>query len=145
MTGATAELSIRAESGEARRAAAWLEQSCAASGVPAEHLARLDHCLDEALANVVAHGGAGARAAPVLLRLGVHSAHDFSEAAVTVTDAGNPFDPLAAPPAARPASLAEAEPGGLGVVMLRSYADRLSYRHHDGRNHLTFAVRWREA
>jgi anti-sigma regulatory factor (Ser/Thr protein kinase) len=40
--------------------------------------------------------------------------------------------------------LAEAQPGGLGLSMLRSYSDHLAYRREAGRNQLTLTVRWRE-
>jgi anti-sigma regulatory factor (Ser/Thr protein kinase) len=134
------ELSINAESADARRASAWLERNGIASGVPADQITRLDHCVDEVLANIVAHGGPGARRCAVHLELVVR----HGEARVTITDAGIAFNPVAAPPGARPASLAEAQPGGLGLSMLRSYSDHLAYRREAGRNQLTLTVRWRE-
>lgn len=136
-----AELEIRARPAEIRRACAWLERAALERGVPAEQVGRLAICLDEALANVVFHGGPGALDAPVRLRLEVKDA----AAAVTVADAGQAFDPLGIAPRARPASLEEAEPGGLGVVMIRSFSDELSYRYHGGRNCLSFGVRWAAA
>jgi anti-sigma regulatory factor (Ser/Thr protein kinase) len=54
-----------------------------------------------------------------------------------VEDAGRPFDPGAAELPARPASLADAMPGGLGLRLLRHHCRDLSYRRTDGRNRLT--------
>ena len=68
-------------------------------------------------------------------------------AELSVADAGVAFDPSTYPPeqTARPASLAEATPGGLGLLMIRSFSDDLSYRRSEGSNHLTITVSWTEA
>jgi len=138
-----AELSIRADAAEARRASIWLEKTGVECGVPAEQLGRLDHCLDEALANVIAYGGASARSSAIFLQFRVRRDPRGCEATVTVSDAGTAFDPLAVRLEPRPQTLAETEPGGLGLILMRNFADRLSYRHSEGRNHLTFTVHWR--
>jgi hypothetical protein len=39
---------------------------------------------------------------------------------------------------------AEADCAGLGLLMICSFADRLTYHYADGRKHVTFAVRWAE-
>lgn len=147
MTGAplaepTVELAIRADSAETRRASVWLRASGQAHGVPEERIDRLDHCMDEALANVVAHGGAGAREADVVIGLEVRREAGLNMAVLSISDAGVAFDPTSAPVAARPGSLAEARPGGLGIPMMRSYADRIGYARAGERNHLTFMVSW---
>jgi serine/threonine-protein kinase RsbW len=124
-----AELTIHADTWDARRASVWLESAALARKVPPEQIVRLDHCLDEALANVVTHGGPTALACPVQLQFGVRRSQG------TCT----------AEPTPRPASLAEAKPGGLGLLMIRNFADDLSYRRSEGRNHLTITVSWTEA
>ncbi len=141
---APAVLSIHAAPTEARSASAWLGAETNARGVPEEHVRRLDHCLDEALANIFAHGGAAGRALPVTVNLDVRLGPDGGVAAVTISDSGIAFDPLPAMSTSksRPASLADAVPGGLGLMMIRSYSDSIGYRYGDGRNHLTFSVRW---
>ena len=139
---ASTKLAICAVAGELRAASAWLETAALAQGVPAEQITRLDVCLHEVLANAISHGGASARAAPIELLLEVSGGLGAGSATVTVSDAGVAFDPLAALPKARPASLALAEPGGLGLVMLRSFSDERSYRRLEQRNQLSFAVRW---
>lgn len=138
-------LSIRADSADSRTASNWLKRQASESGIPAEHFARLDHCLDEALANIIMHGGSGARAKPVMLQLDVRRDGGDCAARLTVSDAGMAFDPTTVAEKPRAASIEEAEPGGLGLVMMRANADELSYRRRDEHNHLTIAVRWREA
>jgi len=150
MTGsvrqARAELTIRADSREARRASAWLESAAAREGVPPDQIVRLDHCLDEALANVISHGGPDAVSASVMLQLGIHRGRGICTAELLIVDEGLPFDPsvLPAGPAPRPASLADASIGGLGLAMIRSFSDELGYRRKDGRNHLAIRVSWTE-
>jgi anti-sigma regulatory factor (Ser/Thr protein kinase) len=121
----------------------WLETAAAGEGVPADQIVRLDQCLDEALANVINHGGAHA-ASMILLQLVVHRAARPCTAELVIVDEGKPFDASAMAGAPRPkaASLAEANLGGLGLAMMRSFSDELRYHRHEGRNHLTICVRW---
>lgn len=138
-----AKLLIRAEGGEVRRASAWLADVCCKYGVPSNEIARLDVCLNEALANIVAHGNNAAFSAPVTLYLSVRDERP-AKALLTVSDAGEAFDPLGVLPRVRPKSLAEVQPGGLGLQMIRNSADSLNYRYSEGQNQLTFGVHWSE-
>jgi anti-sigma regulatory factor (Ser/Thr protein kinase) len=137
-----ANFSIRVDPGEARRASTWLGEAGSARGIPADPLWRLDLCVTEVLANVIAHGGAGASASPIRLRLDVRRSASGGAASVTVSDAGTAFDPLKAPPKARMRTLADSEPGGFGLLLLGRFADALDYSHSEGQNHLTIHVRW---
>ena len=104
---------------------------------------RLVVSLNEVLANVVRHGGANALSSPVGLKLEVVAAADGGNADVTVSDVGIAFNPLSVAEKPPPKTLDEAAPGGLGLVMIRRFSDRLEYRHEAGRNHLTFGTRWK--
>lgn len=136
-----ASLVIRPEAEEIRRASAWLEKIASESGVPAAQVYRLDLCLNEALANTMAHGGGAALAEPIVLTL---TAAD-GRAKLCVSDAGIAFDPLGAMVKPRAPTLAQATPGGLGLSMMKAYSDALEYRRQDGRNYLTLIVCWRES
>lgn len=139
-------LSIRAAADDIRIASEWLARVCCRHEVPPDQLARLDLCLNEAMANVIAHGGAAARAGPVLLLLHVTppltSLGDGAEARLTISDAGQAFNPLTAESKPRAQTLAETDPGGFGVTMMRAFSDTMDYDYRDGRNHLTFGVHW---
>jgi len=137
-----ANFSIRVDSSDAQRASTWLGAAGSARGIPADPLLRLDLCVTEALANVIAHGGAGASASPIHLRLDVRCGASGGAASVTVSDAGIAFDPLEAPPKARTRTLVEAEVGGYGLLLMARFADALDYFYSEGRNHLTIHVRW---
>jgi len=139
-----AELSIRAETVEVRRASAWLEQASLDRGVPPEEIARIELCLNEALANVISHSGNEVLSSPISLQFQVHRDQSANAATLMVSDSGTPFDPFSISPQPRPKTLAEAEPGGLGLLMMRNLADKASYRYLDGRNQITFSVHWAE-
>ena len=138
-----AALTIRADMWAARRASGWLESAALAQKVPPEQIVRLDHCLDEALANVIRHGGPAALSSPVHLQFEVRRSPGACTAELSVSDAGVAFAPseFVAP---HPASLVEATPAGLGLLLIRNFSDDLSYRHSEGRNHLTITVSWVE-
>jgi anti-sigma regulatory factor (Ser/Thr protein kinase) len=143
---ACAELSIPADARHARRAAEWLSSAATALGIPPAQILRLDHCLDEALANVITYGGPAVLACPVDLQLGVRREAGACTAELVIRDAGVAFDPTAGVLAtiARPVSLANANPGGLGLRMMREFSDDLTYRRSEDRNHLTIVVSWSE-
>ena len=137
-----AELAIRAVADDVRPASEWLAQTCETHGVPDTQILRLDLCLNEALANVIAHGGEQALANPVRLRLDVTRGGPAHQAVVTVYDSGPPFDTTSVQPGALPLTLDDAEPGGLGLLMIRNLSDSLSYWYDNGHNELSFGVRW---
>lgn len=140
--GQRVELSIRADIADMRRASDWLARTATHRGVPEKHVMRLDQCLDEALANVITHGGPTAQSAPVRLAFDYPADADLHHAALTVIDAGRPFNPLTAAVKQKPATLLDAEPGGLGLTLMRTFADELKYEHREGFNHLTMIIRW---
>ena len=136
------ELAIGADGAEVRRASEWLEATCQRRGVPQALAEQLVLCLDEVLANVMAHGGRTVNSEPIRLQLVVGVDQDHGNASVTVSDAGKAFDPLSVPKRPLPTTLDEASPGGLGLVLIRRFCSVLHYRHEGGRNHLTFGTRW---
>jgi serine/threonine-protein kinase RsbW len=67
----------------------------------------------------------------------VHVTLSDGRLTMQISDDGRPFDPTAAPVPDLDAPLDEREPGGLGLHLLRTMADRVSYERRDGRNVLT--------
>ncbi|MFZ2124075.1 MAG: ATP-binding protein [Rhodoferax sp.] len=135
-------LEIRADVTDLRPASLWLEQQATARDIPPDQIFRLDLCLNEALANVIEHGGHEASQAPVRLSLGSAVESDSAHATLMISDAGRAFNPLAAAPKAQPDSLADATPGGLGLGLMTCFADEVAYEHLHDRNCLQFVVRW---
>jgi len=118
------------------RAGEWLAHWAGRHDLPKDAVFALRLCLEEIFANIVMHAFAGGEHA---VRLALRC--EAEEAVMTIIDDGTPFDPLAAPPPTRPTGLADAEPGGRGLLLVKSYANRLAYRREDGRNHLVLAIR----
>jgi sigma-B regulation protein RsbU (phosphoserine phosphatase) len=129
-------LEVPAQLSVLRQVSAWLESQAIAWCIPEEVLPRLDLCLNEVVANCVTHGGPEVMDSPLALQLSIASSHDQTLVTLTVIDSGKAFDPTSAAPKARPARLADATPGGLGLVMMRQNASRLVYRRTGGRNHI---------
>jgi sigma-B regulation protein RsbU (phosphoserine phosphatase) len=135
-TPQVAALEVPASLAILRQASAWLEAQATAWGIPEDILPRLDLCLNEVIANCVTHGGAEVTNAPLELQLAMAASHTQTLVTLSVADSGRAFDPTSAAPRARAASLADATPGGLGLVMMRDSASRLAYRRTAGRNHI---------
>ena len=144
MSQASRHLAIRAVRDDIGSAAEWLHEAGEALGVPAAQCHRLDMCLDEVLANIVSHGGPTALEGDVQLTLERGGDGDQPSALLKVSDLGVPFNPLSAPEKPLAVSLDDAEPGGLGLVMMKRFSDGLAYRHAEGRNELSVIVRWSE-
>ena len=132
----TAALEVPANLSVLRQVSAWLESQAIAWSIPPEVLPRLDLCLNEVIANCVTHGGPEVIEGPLALQLYMASTHDQTLVTLSVADSGRAFDPTSAAPKAQAVSLAEAIPGGLGLVMMRQNASRLAYRRSGGRNHM---------
>src|SRR5262245_9996669 len=136
------ELTIGANGAEIRRATDWISAACRRHEVPVPSAERLVLCLNEVVANVIAHGGASARSSPIVVALEVLSGRGAGEASGTVSDSGRGFAPTSAPEAPLPKTLDEAMPSGRGLRIVRRCSDSLRYRQEGGRNHFTFATRW---
>lgn len=136
------ELCAPHDARELRQASAWLNEHGSKHDIPAEQLDRLDLFLNEALANIIDHGGDTALAAPIFLHFDIAQLSGLHEATIKISDAGIAFNPLTYSPPPAPLSLDEAMPGGLGIPMIRNLADDLRYQYQDNCNHLAFVVRW---
>lgn len=135
-------LEIRADAADVRSASVWLQQHGDARAIPPDQIFRLDLCLNEALANLIDHGGDDAALAPVRVCLESEVDGEGGHATLMISDTGRAFNPVTATPKAVPVSLAEASPGGLGIELMRSFADEVTYSYLQGRNCLQFVVRW---
>lgn len=109
----------------------WLDEQEAALPIPDGVAYAVRLCLEEAVANLVLH-------APAVGDITVDLAWQDDVLVAAVEDHGPPFDPRTVPTPARPASLDDALPGGLGITLMRSFASDIDYETAPGRNRLTF-------
>jgi anti-sigma regulatory factor (Ser/Thr protein kinase) len=129
----THRLSLARDIAEVARLVDWVTTCCAGAGLGGDFATRLSLALDEAVSNVIRHAFEGA---PPPHRIEVWLEADAAGAAATVIDNGKPFDPTAAPMPETSLPVAEREPGGLGVLLLRAMVDRVIYSRVDGENRL---------
>lgn len=135
-------LAVRTGADDIRSASEWLARFCSERDVPADQLFRLDLCLNEVMANIASHGGESALDSAVLLAIVISVKDECTEATLTVSDSGKPFNPLTAVATPQAQSLEDAVPGGLGLTMIACYSDQLDYNFSKRRNHLKITVRW---
>ena len=135
--GAMADrLEIANDLGELARMSGWLLDRAAAAGIEESLLPRLDLCANEAAENIIRHAFQPGAPHSITIELWRTTAG----AELRISDDGRPFDPLSLPDPVRPASLAEARIGGLGVHLMRSMASRCAYAREGGCNVLVLEV-----
>ncbi len=132
---------IPADGAALRAASAWLVDRCLGAGVSESGSMRLELCLNEAVANIIEHGGLAGTNALITLELAIGR----TEATLVIIDGGHAFDPLQTTAVPLPSTLADAVPGGLGIGMLRSFSDSQRYERCGEHNRLTLTVNWDEA
>ena len=122
---------------EVARVVAWVDGLAETLALPSETTHVLELCLDEAVTNIVSHAFEPDTAHDVHIALW----RDNSVLHAEVTDDGRPFDPLAyeTPPA--PKDLQSAQIGGLGIRLMRGFADRITYQRSGPLNRLLLSFR----
>ena len=66
-----------------RRASEWLSATCLQYDIPVTQAQRLEICLNEVLANVLAYGGSAALVAPIRLQLEVVCTAEAGDARIS--------------------------------------------------------------
>jgi anti-sigma regulatory factor (Ser/Thr protein kinase) len=130
-------LVLRNDVGESARLSEWILDVCRSAGFTSKMAYALQLCLEEAVCNIIEHGGAAARATEIVASV----TREHADAVLTIDDDGIAFDPtqVAAP---RHSKTLEDQPvGGLGIHLMRRFASSVEYRRENGRNRLrlTFA------
>jgi len=98
-------------------------------------------CIEEAVSNVIRYGYPPDHRDIVHDQVRLTLAWDGDAATLTIEDQGVPFDPrdLAAP--AQPKTVEEAQIGGLGIHLMRRYAETMDYQRDNNLNRLTLRIR----
>jgi serine/threonine-protein kinase RsbW len=130
-------LVMRNDASELARMAEWIEGVCTTARLSRRTSFALQLCLDEATANIIAHGEGSTRAREIVVSI----AHEGAEVVLTVDDDGGPFDVTRVAPPDRPHTLEDAPVGGRGIQLIRRFSSSFEYRRKCGRNQLrmTFA------
>lgn len=109
-------------------AAKWVDQTASAQELPPEKIYALRVCAEEILTNVVRHGGLPSP--QIELTIGLYP----DRLDLVVEDNGVPFDVSASTPRRVGQPLEKANIGGLGIQLINSFADRLSYSRANDKN-----------
>ena len=105
-----------------------------AAGVAAKEFEKLDLILEEILVNVVRYAYTPETGVVEV----AYTPAGSSKLRVEIADFGRVFNPLEVDPPDLSRGLADRQIGGLGVFLVRSMVDSISYRRDEDRNILSF-------
>ena len=119
---------------ELRDLTAMVEAFGDGNQLPAPKIFAINLALDELITNVVSHGTSEDSSD---LTIGVHLRIAGDILALTIEDNAQPFDPTLAAKPDVTSALEARRVGGLGLHLIKSFADRVSHEFVDGKNRLT--------
>jgi anti-sigma regulatory factor (Ser/Thr protein kinase) len=126
-------LVLRNDLAELERLAGWVQIWSNESVVSSDVSFAVQLCLEEAVANVIMYGGP--KDDP--LEIAVEVERNAGTLVALIEDNGRQFDPTKVPSPRRAISLDDAKIGDVGIHLMRSFANDMSYERRDGRNRLT--------
>ena len=102
-----------------------------------EHaLAAVELVLEEAITNTLRYGYLDKAMHSIDIDLQI----DLDEVQVLIVDDAQAFDPLEVDVHLLPDSLDDAQVGGLGLLMIRNTASRMSYERREGHNRFSLTI-----
>lgn len=126
-------VTIPARLSEVRELSGLVEKFGDANGLPDPKVFVINLALDELITNTVTHGLEDMADAEIRIEMRVVA----DTLILVMEDNGQPFDPTQETNADVTSSLEERAVGGLGLHLVKSFADRVSYEFVEGRNRLT--------
>ena len=129
---ARAQMQLTADERAVARVTAWIEHFCKKYRLPQTVSDVISLSLDEIVSNIVVHGYGRQ---PGELSIALHyGSRAFS---VVIEDGGKPFDPTQAVIASTGDTLASRREGGLGLLLVKSLMDDVTYQRRGAINRLT--------
>jgi serine/threonine-protein kinase RsbW len=126
-------LELRGELSELRRLAEWTN-TLAPQVISADALFAVQLCLEEAVANIIMHGGTREDRLAIAIELERKGATLVAH----IEDTGCEFDPTQFPPLSIAKSLEDAKVGDYGIHLMRCFTTGMHYERQEGRNRLTW-------
>ena len=126
-------VTIPARLSEVREVSSLVEAFGDANSLPHPKVFVINLALDELIANAVTHGLEDMAEAEIRITMRVVG----GTLVLVMEDDGQPFDPTQETDADTTSPLEERAVGGLGLHLVKSFADRISYEFVEGRNRLT--------
>lgn len=119
----------------------WLENLFTGLTVPPDAARKLLIAADEIFTNAANYAYPAETAGTV--EVAVESDPGRTELALIFSDSGIAYNPLDTPPPDLEKPLAEREPGGLGIFLVKRLTDAQEYRRENGRNILILKKKMR--
>ncbi len=143
MTEREASLEIEARMGSFERVEVFLEEYLELIGCPVKECHQLLIAVEELVVNVCSYAYPNATEEESgALTVNVACLPNGTGVRVQVSDGGVPFDPLAQDDPDMPASIAEAQVGGMGLLMTKTMMDTVEYEYRDNKNVTTVTKAW---
>ncbi|MGD0346818.1 MAG: ATP-binding protein [Terracidiphilus sp.] len=118
-------------------ATAFVSKGAREANLPESRVHELELLIEEILMNVSRYSYPEGAPGVVTITYSVPAPGEF---AVEVGDQGVAFDPLAASPPDLTLDLMQRPIGGLGILLLKSFAKLVTYRREQGWNRLIFTI-----
>jgi len=117
---------------EISSAASWIESIASELDLPASQAFAMQVCLEELMSNIVRYGGSPPTPWPQIdskntLSISVTVTSLADRITMTIEDNGRPFDVAQAPGKVIDEPLCKVQLGGLGIHLIKSFADNLTY------------------
>jgi serine/threonine-protein kinase RsbW len=125
-------LMLRNDLAELKRLGEWIEGSVG-QDLPPNISFALQLCVEEAVANIIMHGGAKDER----LEIAVELERNGRTLVARIEDNGRPFDPTRVPSPALATSLEQAKASDLGIRLMRTFSSSMQYERQNGCNRLT--------
>ena len=125
-------LELRSDLSELKRLAEWVK-AWTQQELSADTSFAIQLCLEEAVANIIMHGGARDDHLMIVIELERKGATLIAR----IEDTGCEFDPTQFPSLSIAKALEDAKVGDYGIHLMRSFASGMHYERLEGRNRLT--------
>lgn len=130
------EISLKNKLDELTTLSDWIQEISNYLQLSARSTFRLELVLTEAVTNVIEDAYCDDREHDIKVAL----AYEEGTIRVQLRDDGVPFNPLDRPQLVLPTRLEEAQEGGLGIHLIRSYTDRCDYYREGSENVLVMII-----
>lgn len=128
------QIHLRSDMAELDRLADFSRDVGEMQGLSADQRFALELCLEEAVTNIIMHGGFRDKEKPHICVTLVSGAPSLT---IRLEDEARIFDPTSVPPPKVAASLEEARIGGAGLPLMHKLTTGMHYELRDSRNCLT--------
>jgi anti-sigma regulatory factor (Ser/Thr protein kinase) len=115
-----------------RSLAQMVEEFGDANKLPEQQIYMINLALDELITNTVSYGLRGVSRPKIEIALQVSE----NTLVLTMEDNGQPFDPTRNTNPDLSSAVDERPVGGLGLHLIKTFADRVDYEYSDGKNRL---------